>query len=464
MKKGFTLIELLAVIVILAIIATIAVPIVIGIIENSKESTEKISIDNYVKATELFLLQTRLVDGYYNIETLDINVDGKKPDYGYIQVKDNELINYNINMNNKNYIIKNDKIEQTVEDPMKMSAELSIDYVNQEIIKGISFSYYDDIGLNFYIDKNKIKDKKVYLKVDNTENGRNYTESNKEENVTECKETTNYLIFNYNNIFIQELTNNTLFQIMDEEGNVLDSIKYDVSTYTKNKVYSTKNKFEKEFLVALVNLGAAAQLYQSYRVNNLANSILEEKDLNLDELTESANQLLENINELDSTIENNNDEYLVSNNLFYLKSITTKIKKPVEFNFSFSNTSNQTIINENDFNKYGTIFFFENKYNDLMKNGIDYSLLNINSNPDFIFNTFGTMDGKTYNNFNIGLKNLNKQFYIRSYFTIDNVNYYYGKVVSYSYAKYAKSQLNKSTTPEKTKNVFITILNLISIL
>ena len=41
-KKGFTLIELLAVIVILAIIALIAVPIVLGIIDNTKESSRQI--------------------------------------------------------------------------------------------------------------------------------------------------------------------------------------------------------------------------------------------------------------------------------------------------------------------------------------------------------------------------------------------------------------------------------------
>jgi type IV pilus assembly protein PilA len=41
MKKGFTLIELLAVIVILAVIALIATPIILGIIDDTKKSAFK---------------------------------------------------------------------------------------------------------------------------------------------------------------------------------------------------------------------------------------------------------------------------------------------------------------------------------------------------------------------------------------------------------------------------------------
>ena len=48
MKKGFTLIELLAVIVILAIIALIATPIILNIIEDSKEQSVKSSANLYV--------------------------------------------------------------------------------------------------------------------------------------------------------------------------------------------------------------------------------------------------------------------------------------------------------------------------------------------------------------------------------------------------------------------------------
>ena len=52
MKKGFTLIELLAVIVILAIIALIATPIVLSIINDSKESATLRSAQFYLDGVE----------------------------------------------------------------------------------------------------------------------------------------------------------------------------------------------------------------------------------------------------------------------------------------------------------------------------------------------------------------------------------------------------------------------------
>ena len=50
MKKGFTLIELLAVIVILAIIALIATPIILGIINDAREESNERSIELYASA------------------------------------------------------------------------------------------------------------------------------------------------------------------------------------------------------------------------------------------------------------------------------------------------------------------------------------------------------------------------------------------------------------------------------
>lgn len=50
--KGFTLIELLAVIVILAVIALIASPIILNIIQNSQKSARARSVEAYAHAIE----------------------------------------------------------------------------------------------------------------------------------------------------------------------------------------------------------------------------------------------------------------------------------------------------------------------------------------------------------------------------------------------------------------------------
>lgn len=65
MKKGFTLIELLAVVVILAIIALIAAPTVLNIIENSSESSVKISLDSLERAVDLYYTEKEL-NGTFN--------------------------------------------------------------------------------------------------------------------------------------------------------------------------------------------------------------------------------------------------------------------------------------------------------------------------------------------------------------------------------------------------------------
>ena len=50
MKKGFTLIELLAVIIVLAIVALIATPIIMNVIDDSKESANLRSVEGYAEA------------------------------------------------------------------------------------------------------------------------------------------------------------------------------------------------------------------------------------------------------------------------------------------------------------------------------------------------------------------------------------------------------------------------------
>lgn len=77
-NKGFTLIELLAVIVILAVIALIATPIIMGVINNAKQGANKDSAYGYVKTLETAIAQKLVDDTSYSIPaSCVISADGK---------------------------------------------------------------------------------------------------------------------------------------------------------------------------------------------------------------------------------------------------------------------------------------------------------------------------------------------------------------------------------------------------
>lgn len=72
-KKGFTLIELLAVIVILAIIALIATPIIMGIIDDAKTQSAKNSAYGYLDSVDKAVVQSSF-DKLSNPSTVSIDV------------------------------------------------------------------------------------------------------------------------------------------------------------------------------------------------------------------------------------------------------------------------------------------------------------------------------------------------------------------------------------------------------
>ena len=88
-KKGFTLIELLAVIVILAIIALIATPIILNMIENAKKGAAKDSAYGYIEAIDFQNSMSGIDSEKYkmvgpgedlDVTTLDVKVKGSKPE------------------------------------------------------------------------------------------------------------------------------------------------------------------------------------------------------------------------------------------------------------------------------------------------------------------------------------------------------------------------------------------------
>ncbi len=107
-KKGFTLIELLAVIVVLAIIALIATPIVMNTIKKSQKGAAERSADNYIEAVETAVATSRLdsegvQDGTYTIndegnlegngleKPLTIEMSGNKPTGGTITIRNGQV-------------------------------------------------------------------------------------------------------------------------------------------------------------------------------------------------------------------------------------------------------------------------------------------------------------------------------------------------------------------------------------
>ena len=120
---GFTLIELLAVIVILAIIALIAVPIVINIINDSKTSSDEQSVELYLDTVEKIITKKQLSNPNFNpdkceiqdngdlkcyknnelIDIVEIEMKGKIPEDGIIQIENNKFKFKNILFNNKIY-------------------------------------------------------------------------------------------------------------------------------------------------------------------------------------------------------------------------------------------------------------------------------------------------------------------------------------------------------------------------
>ena len=173
-KKGFTLIELLAVIVVLAIIALIATPIVMNTIKNAKKGAAERSADNYVKAVEQKVAEsridgTKISDGIYNIkpdgnlcpasgcgendkDKITIDMSGNKPTSGRIKIKNNAVLSDDIDMKIGDYIIyyNTDKGEDKYYASQIKSYELNFSLTNLEYAQAYSIEYAAPNGDDMY--------------------------------------------------------------------------------------------------------------------------------------------------------------------------------------------------------------------------------------------------------------------------------------------------------------------------
>ena len=134
-RKGFTLIELLAVIVVLAIIALIATPIVMNTIKNAKKGAAERTADNYIKQVETAVAEAKLgnnsipngtydIDGNGNLTgaalpdgKLEIDMSGTKPSGGTIKISNGGVSKEETTMTVGDYNVKynqeNKKYEAT---------------------------------------------------------------------------------------------------------------------------------------------------------------------------------------------------------------------------------------------------------------------------------------------------------------------------------------------------------------
>ena len=123
-KKGFTLIELLAVIVILAIIALIATPIILNMINDARKSAAVDSAYGYIEAVEYQNSMTMLNTEKYNkiadgenidVKTIDslVKVKGTRPDSGTLTIEKSRVKNADLCINGFNIIYDGEKASAT---------------------------------------------------------------------------------------------------------------------------------------------------------------------------------------------------------------------------------------------------------------------------------------------------------------------------------------------------------------
>ena len=173
-KKGFTLIELLAVIVVLAIIALIATPIVMNTIKNAKKGAAERTADNYIKQVETAVAEAKLgnnsiPNGTYNIQPdgnlcpasgcgendknkITIDMSGNKPTSGTVTISNGGVSQNETTMTVGDYDVKYNQEKSKYEATEKENTPLICDLqegTSQTI--GAKYTCHLDSDRTFYV-------------------------------------------------------------------------------------------------------------------------------------------------------------------------------------------------------------------------------------------------------------------------------------------------------------------------
>ena len=154
MKKGFTLIELLAVIVILAIIALIATPLILSVIEKSKFASAERSADGYVHEVENTVVLNELdntkesfADKDYTVSKLTemgAEVKGQSPtDDSWVTIKNGVVVAYSLKFGDYVVTLENGNVttkkSDKVDDSKTKYGVTKVDATENDTHKGVIY-------------------------------------------------------------------------------------------------------------------------------------------------------------------------------------------------------------------------------------------------------------------------------------------------------------------------------------